>query len=252
MDAIKIYFDSHRFFQFSFGLYSVYLFIAHIFFIQELQFSNFFIENFGRIGGLIFFSFGFSLAVAFLFKPLSYKIGFFLFLILILYPKVHPSGNWVAFPALPISLASFQLISYLRNHNSSHELIKWMRFALATNLGTMYFVSGLDKITAHQWSSGKALELLYSNHKQLFRGCDLVEFLFTNSWFTELLTYATCLIEMVGILLIFKRLRMLILFSLLSLHVGMSLFLKLFELGMPFFILLIWFILLENESRVRA
>lgn len=240
---------SDYYFATAFSSYVIYLIFCHLVFFSDLQFPEAVSNTFGSPLIVLFYLLGLLLNISFLLKRKNLKVISWLLVWLVLSTQVNPRMLWVSFPNLPLSLLCYLLIVLSEKNILPKKYEEYFEFLFRLTLGISYFTSGLDKLNTAQWSSGSAVATLYQTHHITFRSNSIVPIILGFTWIPVILTYATIAIETSGLFLFFKRTKLYALVALTSLHLGISFLMLLFELSMPYFIVLVWLILRDLEQR---
>lgn len=120
-----------------------------------------------------------------------------------------------------------------KDNSYSNVLSNLSVLAICLHLCLIYFISALHKANATVWFHGVAT--YYTFQLERFSGTNLNSLLAQNSFFVVVSTYFTLLVEMYyPILVWFKKTKTIIVLCMISIHVGISIFMMLYDFQVIF------------------
>ncbi|CAM1371443.1 hypothetical protein [Tenacibaculum xiamenense] len=118
-------------------------------------------------------------------------------------------------------------------------------YSLCIHFSLVYFLSALHKINADVWFNGVATYYVLGSER--FQGTPWNQLLVKNGIFVTITTYGTVLLELLFPFLVWnKRLKFICILSAASLHLGIAIFMMLYDFQI-LFLLLLGFFITNNE-----
>ena len=211
----------------------------------------------------LFYSIYFLLIVFFLFGIGKRVTPFLLFLALgviqtLSWLTLNGGDNLLKFVVLYfVFIDSYQKLSLVKTKKNnisyrnelSNILSNLGGYSLCIHFCLVYFISAIHKIHADEWFNGVATYYILASER--FQGTPWNTTLVQNGVFVTLTTYGTIFIELFFPFLVWnKRLKFYFLFLAMSLHIGIAVFMMLYDFQILFIMILGFFISNEEWDKI--